>query len=39
VYSAAFVRPGHKYNYLTFRVSADLNGMIYVGCLFLETIF
>lgn len=37
VYSAAFVRPGHKYNYLTFRVSANLNGMIYVDSLSSET--
>lgn len=38
VYSAAFARPGHRYNYLTFRVSANLNGMIYVGSLSVETI-
>lgn len=30
VYSPAFVRPWHRFNYLTFRVSANLNGMIYV---------
>lgn len=37
VYSPVFVRPGHRFNYLTFRVSANLNGTLYVGSLSFET--
>ncbi|RFU76734.1 hypothetical protein TARUN_5537 [Trichoderma arundinaceum] len=29
VHSPAFVRPGHRFGYLTFRVSANLNGMVH----------
>lgn len=38
VHSPAFVRPRHRFGYLTFRVSANLNGMINGSSLSFETI-